>query len=193
MIKTKSLLLLLLLVLAAACTPQKATQTGAPVVDNEENRLAAAKEYVKIAPPKDLLQDFTAGVAEKLPEQLRKPFMKVISSQELQDAADQIVFKALVKHFTANEIKTLITFYSTPEGKTILQKEGAYRAEVMNGINVELMTAFKKAVQEQQPKAPEGQQPPAAGQKPPEHPAQPGPAGPKPGPPSPKPGPPAAK
>ncbi len=160
------------------------------MVDNEENRTAAAKEYMKIAPPKDLLQDFTSGVAEKLPEQFRKPFMTVISSQELQDAANQIVLKALVKHFTANEIKAMIAFYSTPEGKAILQKDGAYRAEVMNGINIELMTAFKKAVQEQHPKTPEGQQPPAAGQLPPGHPA---PTGPKPAPPSPKPAPPAAK
>ena len=65
MIKMKSLLLLLILVLAAACTEQKATQTGAPVADNEENRLAAAKEYLKIAPAQDLLKDMTTSVCRE--------------------------------------------------------------------------------------------------------------------------------
>ena len=179
MIKMKSLLLLFILVLAAACTEQKAVQTGAPVADNEENRLAAAKEYLKIAPPKDLLQDFTCGVTEKLPEQLRKPFMTVISSQALQDSAYQIALKALVKHYNVNEIRALIAFYSTPEGKAILQKEGAYRNEVIGGINMELMNAFKQAVEEQKAKAPQEQKP----LEPKAAPASP----------SPKPGPPAAK
>jgi hypothetical protein len=132
-----------------------------------------------------------------LPEQLRKPFATVIASQELQDAVNQIVLKALVKHYTANEIKAMIAFYSTPEGKKIIQKDGPYRAEVMNGINTELMVAFKKAVQEQQSKTPQGPQPPA-GQKPPHPQVQPQPQGQpqpqaQPGPASPKPGPPPAK
>lgn len=197
MIKMKSLLLLLILVLTAACTEQKATQTGAPVADNEENRLAAAKEYLKIAPPKALLQDITSGVTEKLPEQLRKPFTTVISSQALQDAVYQIVLKALVKHYNANEIKAMIAFYSTPEGKAILQKDGVYRAEVMGAINMELMTAFKQAVQEQKAKAPQEQKPPEPKAAPeakatPEPQAAPEPKA-QPAPPSPKPGPPAAK
>ena len=185
MTKMKSLLLLLILILAAACTQQKATQTGAPVPDNEENRLAAAKEYLQIAPAKNLLQDITSGVIEKLPEQLRKPFMTVISSQAMQDAANQIVLKALVKNYNVNEIKAMTAFYRTPEGQGILQKGGAYRNEVFGGINMELMTAFKQAVQEQQPKAPQEQKPPGAKATPepqaaPEPKVQPKPPGPKP-------------
>jgi hypothetical protein len=197
MIKMKSLLLLLILVLAAACTEQKAAQTGAPVADNEENRLAAAKEYLKISPPKDLLHDITSGVTEKMPEQLRKPFTSVISSQALQDAAYQIALKALVKHYNVNEIKAMIAFYSTPQGKAILRKEGAYKNEVIGGINMELMTAFKKAVEEQKATAPQEQKPPEP-KAAPESKATPAPkAAPEtkaqPAPPSPKPVPPAAK
>ncbi len=177
----KSLIFVLLLVLAVACGQQKAAQPGGPVADSEENRLAAAKEYLKMAPPKDLLNDFTKGVVDHLPEQYRKPYLTVISSPKMAEAADQIVLKALVKHFTPNEIKAMIAFYSTPEGKSILHKDMAFRAEVMSGLNSELMNEFKQAVHGQQPEAPAGPKPPPTGKPPAEPQAQPGPASPKPG------------
>ena len=90
MIKMKYLLLLLVLVLAAACSQQKATQTGAAVADNEETRLAAAKEYLKIAPAQDILKDLTASFAGKLPEQVQKQFNEVKGSQARKDSTYQI-------------------------------------------------------------------------------------------------------
>ena len=176
MIKMKSLLLLLMLVLAAACTEQKATQTGAPVADNEENRLAAAKEYLKIAPAHDLLKDMTTSFAGKLPEPMQKKFNEVMASQALKDSTYQITLKALVKQFTVNELKAMNAFYSSPEGKSIRLKMMPYMGEVMPQVYQEVAKALKEA----EPKAAPVPQPA------PEPKAQPAP-------PSPKPGPPAAK
>jgi len=200
MIKMKSLLLLLILILAAACTEQKATQTGAPVADNEENRLAAAKEYLKIAPAQDLLKDMTASFAGKLPEPMQKKFNEVMASQALKDSTDQITLKALVKHFTVNELKAMTAFYSSPEGKSIRQKMMPYMGEVMPQVYQEVAKAMKAAEPKAAPEsqATPGPQPAPAPKAAPESKATPGPQPapvPKaqPAPPSPKPAPPAAK
>ncbi len=192
MIKPKILPILLILVLAAACSQQAAPpQTGTPVADNEQNRMAAAKEYLKIDQPQELLQEMTAGVAGHLPQQFHKPFETVISSQALKDAVYQVALKALVKDFSTNEIKAMTAFYSTPEGRIILRKERAYKAEVFSGINTELMTAFKKVVDEQKAQASPGQMQPepkmAPETKVPPQPKSPAPPA------APKPAPPAAK
>ncbi|MCX5891058.1 MAG: DUF2059 domain-containing protein [Deltaproteobacteria bacterium] len=196
----KSLLLLLVLVLAAACTEQKATQTGAPVADNEENRLAAAKEYLKIAPAQDILKEMAASFAGKLPEQVQKKFNEVMASKDLQDNTYQITLKALVKQFTANELKAMTAFYSSPEGKSIRQKLGPYMAEVMPQVYQEVAKAMKAAEPQAAPEskatpaphptpgpqaAPESKAAPVP-QAAPETKAQPAPPSPKPGTPPPR-------
>ena len=153
MTKMKSLLLLLMLVLAAACTEQKATQTGAPVADNEENRLAAAKEYLKIASAEDMLKEMTASVSGKLPEQVQKKFTEVMTSQAIKDSTNQITLKALVKHFTVNELKAMTAFYSSPEGKSVRQKMMPYMSEVMPQVYQEVAKAMKEAEPKAAPEA----------------------------------------
>jgi hypothetical protein len=175
----KSLLLLLLLALAAACADQKATQTAAPVADNEENRLAAAKKYLEVAPAQDLLKDMTAGVMDKLPEKPRKIFTDVMASQSLKEATHQIALKGLVKNFTANELNALTVFYSSPDGKSIRQKYSAYLADVMPQVNQELVKAFQAAQQKEQQAQPKAQEPAKPG-APPAPPAAQPPAAPKP-------------
>jgi len=200
MTKMKSLLLLLMLVLAAACTEQKATQTGVPVADNEENRLAAAKEYLKIASAEDMLKEMTASVSGKLPEQVQKKFTEVMTSQAIKDSTNQITLKALVKHFTVNELKAMTAFYSSPEGKSIRQKMMPYMGEVMPQVYQEVAKAMKEAEPKAAPEAKATPGPQAAPEPKaaPESKATPGPkAAPEtkaqPAPPSPKPVPPAAK
>jgi hypothetical protein len=173
--------ILLALALIAACGQQKTAPAKAPSADNPENRQAAAKQYLEIAPPQELLHDMTAGVSERLPEKLRQPFAQVIASQSLKDAVYQVDLKALVKHFTPNELQAMTAFYSTPEGKSIRQKYSAYMAEVIGGTNMEIMTAFKKAVPKDilKPEAP-GKKPAA----PPQPPVKPAPPAAKPAPPA---------
>ena len=67
-----------------------------------------------------------------------------MSSQALQDSTYQIILKALVKHFTVNEIKAMTAFYSSPEGKSIRQKMMPIWAEVMPQVNQELAKALRR-------------------------------------------------
>lgn len=164
MLRMKSLLLLLVLLVAAACTEQKAPQPAAapaPVADNEENRQAAAKQYLEVAPPQELLTEISEKVVKMLPEKSQKVFLEVMKSKSLQDATYNITLKALVKHFTVNELKAQTAFYGSPEGKSIHKKFGEYMVDIMPQVNQEVIAALQKAKQE-----PEGTQEPQGQVKP---------------------------
>ena len=144
MFRTKTLLLLLILALVAACGEPKAPSSAAPVADNEANRTAAAKQYLEVAPPQELLTDMTDKVVKILPENQRKMFLGVMQTKSLQDATYRISLNALVKHFTVNELKAMTAFYSTPEGKSIRPKLSIYMADIMPQISKEVVEALTR-------------------------------------------------
>ena len=51
---------------------------------------------------------------------------------------------AMVKHFTAEELKALADFYGSPVGKSAMQKFGAYMADLTPIIQAEMMKAQAK-------------------------------------------------
>ena len=162
MLRVKSLLLLLVLVAAAACSEQKAPQpVAAPAADSEANRQAEAKQYLAVAPPQELLTEMSTKVVKMLPEKSQKVFLEVMQSKSLQDATYDITLKALVKHFTVNEIKAMAAYYGSPEGKAIRKKYGDYMADVMPQVNQEVIAALQKVKPE-----PEGSEPPPGQVKP---------------------------
>ena len=196
MLRVKSLLLLLVLLVAAACSEQKAPQpVAAPapaVADNEANRQAAAKQYLEVSPPQEMLTEMSGKVVKMLPEKSQKVFLEVMKSKSLQEATYNITLKALVKHFTVNELKAMTAFYGSPEGKAIRKKFGDYMADVMPEVNKEVITALQKVKQEEGAQEPQGQVKPAEPKAPQTQtkPAEP-PGAPAPAPPSANPEPPA--
>jgi hypothetical protein len=200
LIKKKAFLLLLILALTAACAEQKAPkaepkapQTAAPGPDSEENRQAAAKQYLEAVPPQEMLKEMTAGIGEKLPEPARKTLDSVMGGKAMQEASYQISLQALMKHFTANELKAMTAFYSTPEGKSSRQKYNAYLSEVVPGLHLEMIKEFEQMHKAEAPKTAPEPQKPETGKMPPESKAAPGPPAAQPGPPETKPAPPSAK
>ena len=187
MLRVKSLLLLLVLLVAAACSEQKAPQpvaAAAAVADNEANRQAAAKEYLAVSPPQEMLTEMSGKVVKMLPEKSQKVFLEVMNSKSLQEATYNITLKALVKHFTVSELKAMTAFYGSPEGRAIHKKFGDYMADVMPEVNKKVIAALQKVKQEEGPQEPQGQVKPAEPKapqaqtkpaKPPAPPAQPAP------------------
>ena len=166
MLRLKSLLLLLVLFAAVACSEQKASQPGAslaPVADSEESRQAAAKQYLELVPPQELLAEMSDKVVKMLPEKDQKVFLEVMKGKSMQEATYRITLNALVKHFTVNEIKALTAFYGSPEGKSVRHKLGDYMADVMPQVHQEMIATLQKVEQEQQgSQEPQGQLKPAA-------------------------------
>ena len=101
-------------------------------------------------------------VVKLLPEKSQKVFLEVMQSKSLQDATYDITLKALVKHFSVNEIKAMTSFYGSPEGKAIRKKYGDYMADVMPQVYKEVIAALQKVKPEPEASPePQGQVKPA--------------------------------
>ena len=145
----------LVLLMASACVDNKQAKS---LPDNPENRTAAAKQYLKAMPPKEMLESLATRVAPNLPEKDRKDFVEVMQSADLEKAADRITMEGLVKDFTVGELYAMTAFYGSPEGKSAAKKFGPYMMAVMPQIQQEV----KKAMDEKQKQAGAKGQPEAA-------------------------------
>lgn len=135
--KTKSLLfpLLFLLALATNCFALE---------DTPENRTKEADRYLKATPPSEMMADMTANMSKNVPEESRAAFVETMS-KNLDVAALTVAMKqSMIKHFTADELKGLADFYSTPEGKSAMKKMGVYMGDVMPAIQAEVQKAMQK-------------------------------------------------
>ena len=82
-----------------------------------------------------------------LPPAEREKFKQMLTSQLDIAALTKAMSEALVKHFTTEELKALADFYSSPVGKSAMQKFGAYMADLMPTMQAEIMKAQAKANQ----------------------------------------------
>lgn len=64
------------------------------------------------------------------------------------NAMTKFMKDAMVKNFTADELKALADFYGSPVGKSAMKKFGVYQADVMPNIQAEIAKAQTKASQE---------------------------------------------
>ena len=136
--KNLTILLIPLMIFLTGCTTKSTT-----VSDTPENRLKAAKEYLRATPLKLMLDDIAKEIAKSLPENQRIQFIELISKEFRVDVLERAALIAMTKHYTVNELNALAKFYSSPEGKSIQKKIGKYTAEIMPPIRNEVMRALK--------------------------------------------------
>lgn len=113
--------------------------------DTPENRDAQADRYLKIMPVKELIADTAPLYAKTLPESQRQGYCDLLTKHFDSAAVEQAMKKALVKTFTAEELKALSDFYGSPIGKSAMKKMGAYSADIMPVIQEEILKAKVKA------------------------------------------------
>lgn len=112
--------------------------------DTPANRLAAAREYLKAAPPAEMIESTVAQLASRLPENRREEFRKALAKVLSSEHLEEITLRAIVKHFTVREIKALTAFYGSPEGRSISKKFAAYMSDVMPAIQQEVNEALEE-------------------------------------------------
>lgn len=140
---------LFVLVLFAACSANAQAQGSAkPLADTKENRIAAAKRYLKAVPPDEMLANTVELVAAQLPADRREEFKSALRKVLKSEHIEEITLNAVVRHFTVREINALSAFYSSPEGRSITRKFGAYMSDVMPALQEELEEAVKVIEQE---------------------------------------------
>ncbi len=113
--------------------------------DTTQNREQQAERYLEAVPPQSMMNDMSAKMAETLPEEQRDRF-KALMTKYLDIARVTTAIKvAMVKTFTANELKALADFYGSDVGKSAMAKMGTYMSEVMPATMSEVQTALEKA------------------------------------------------
>jgi len=111
------------------------------VSDTPENRAKAAGEYLSLVAEK---------LAASVPEEKREVFKSVLTKHFDLDALLAAQKQALAKIFTVGELKAMIAYQSTPEGKSSLKKMGVYMADLMPVVQAELKKAMLATAQETQ-------------------------------------------
>ena len=104
-----------------------------------------ADELLAIMPPEVMFSQMSELEAQSyaLPgkaERAHANFMRNVD----RNALDAIIRSALLRHFTEAELKALVAFYSTPEGRACMAKVGPFAADVVPACSHEAAKAFRK-------------------------------------------------
>lgn len=124
--------------------------------DTPDSRRAAALEYHKVFPMKEMIadmqknmRDMSAGFDQMVPPAQRETFKKQQEEQSKRmlatidaKALEQASIDAMVKHFTTKEIQALANFYASPEGRAVMKKMPQYTADLMPQVQKEMMKSL---------------------------------------------------
>ena len=116
--------------------------------DTPENRAKVVDEYLSLVPTKDLVADMTERLAATIPEDKREAFKSMLTKHFDLNALLAAQKQSLAKIFTVGELKAMIAYQSTPEGRSSLKKMGAYMADMMPVVQTELEKAVQATAQE---------------------------------------------
>lgn len=104
-----------------------------------------ADELLAIVPPSVMFAQLVPAhaqvyVSPQQQEKARANFMRNVDVDQL----DAIIRAALLKHFTEEELRAMVSFYSTPEGRSCMAKVAPFAAEVVPACAHEATRAYRK-------------------------------------------------
>ena len=113
--------------------------------DTPANREQEAARYLQVTPPKEMMSDMAEQMAKSVPQDQRDSFKALLMKHLDMAALTKAIKDAMIKNFTADELKALADFYGSPVGKSAMKKFGAYMADVMPSVQSEVMKAQASA------------------------------------------------
>ena len=96
------------------------------LVDTKDNRLREAKRYLKATQPEEMMEDMAKNMAQNIPESERQEFIDLMTKHLDMKSFEKLMTDSMIKHFTAEELKALADFYSSPVGKSAMKKFGLF-------------------------------------------------------------------
>ena len=124
--------------LLTLCGCSQATKSATAHLDTPEDRLAAAQHYTKMIPSELAVDAVIHELAAQREIAQREAFQRLLRHELRLRVIDEATTKALAQHFTAAEINALTAFNSSPEGRSIQNKMGAYMADVLAPLREEI-------------------------------------------------------
>ncbi|NOZ25115.1 MAG: DUF2059 domain-containing protein [Nitrospirae bacterium] len=115
---------------------------------SNDARVKAARRYMQVTPMNRMIEGSISAIAQRVPPDRRKEFMSYVEGLMRVDVLEKIALDSLVKTFTAEELNALADFYGSPVGRSIMNKYGAYMADIMPALQQEIVRALGKAREE---------------------------------------------
>lgn len=134
------------IVLALCCT--LLTLPGFALEDTRGNREREADRYLQVTPPRDVIADITDEMTKSMPPEQRAPFKSVLAQIDIE-AVTRAMRQAMIKNFSADELKALADFYGSPAGKSAMKNYSKYMVDVMPAIQDEVIRALTKSAAKQ--------------------------------------------
>lgn len=116
--------------------------------DTETNRAKEVDRYLLVSPPREMLGDLVQKNSANLPLEKRDAYRRLMTKYLDIEALTKAMREAMVKNFTAGEMKAMADFYGSPEGKSVMKKFGAYMADLTPSLQAEMLKAQAKANRE---------------------------------------------
>ena len=125
-----------------------ATAAAAQSPDTTAARRAAAQRYVTTIPSESVFDEMVTTLSQQVPSNRREEFVTLMRKLVPVDAMQAVTIETMSRHFTVDEIDAMTRFQSSPEGKAIMGKLGAYMGELMPQVQREVLRALEQARQE---------------------------------------------
>lgn len=134
-------------VLAALALALALAAMPAAAQDSQADRVAAARELLKVQRMDTMMNEMATAIAETLPPAERESFRQVLMEDLDIATLESAATNAMVKTFTTSEIRAMAQFYGSPEGQSIQRKMGPYMAEIMPILQAATMKAAQRYIE----------------------------------------------
>ncbi len=122
--------------------------------DTPEARKAAAEAYFKAVPATKQFIDTTimagmtaVGDEEEMPKEAREMANKMVAALDWKVIEDGLR-EAMIKTYTVDEITAKTKFDTSPEGRSIIKKTGAFTAAYMPIVSKEMERVAMQAMED---------------------------------------------
>jgi hypothetical protein len=112
--------------------------------DTKENRASQADRYLKVNPPSEQFGKIVTSMVRDLPESQKENWTKLMPENLDEKTLTKEMKELLIKTFSAGELKALADLYSTPEGRSALEKLQTYQATTSGLMNRAMRSAIEK-------------------------------------------------
>ena len=114
------------------------------ISDTHGNRMVAAQRYLDAVPMDELMTNASAEMVKNMPAESREPFITMMTETIRIDVLENAALASMATHFTVQEINALTDFYTSPVGKSDMNKFGLYMADIMPVIQQEIIRAVQQ-------------------------------------------------
>ncbi len=112
--------------------------------DTSANRLIAANRYLKAVPMDQMITETVIELSKQLPAERREEFIRQMKATIQPGHLESIARKAMITHFTTEELNALADFYGSKHGASTMKKFGPYMADVLPSIQAEVQRSLRQ-------------------------------------------------